>query len=151
MTELGSGHFGESDDEGEHTIEQFGMSLESLGRELFRKRNFLGRMVAHEYMEQLGLSKIGNDQDQARLTDTLGRYVVNGMLLKTSDKVDADSVETTVALLREALPDDLQDSIGLLVPLFVERGIEFQTAERGSEKEQAWMEEYALLRDTDPA
>jgi len=23
--------------------------------------------------------------------------------------------------------------------------------ERGSEKEQAWMEEYALLRDTDPA
>lgn len=146
MTEFGAGGTGESGEDGlSSAFEHYGKSFHTLGQELLRKRIFIGRMVTHEYMNTLGLLGVGDDETQAILADTLNQYVVSGILLEAKQAADDDAVEKTVAYFRHELPDDLQNSIGLLVPLFVARGIEFQANERGSEKEQQWLQEYALL------
>jgi len=145
MTEYDPGGAGESGDP--YPIEWYGKSFEALDQELNRKKIFIGRMVTREYLEQLGLACAGDDEAQALLTDGLNRYVISGMLMEAAQKSDATSIESTVEMLRKALPDELQNSIGLLVPLFVARGIEFQANERDSPKVQAWLEEYTLLHE----
>ena len=145
MTEFDSEGSGKSGEDGGSAFEYYGKSFETLGQELLRKRIFIGRMVTCEYLDELGLSAVGDDETQARLADALNQYVVSGMLLEANQEANPASVEKTVAFFKHELPDDLKPSIGLLVPLFVERGIEFQAHGRGSEKEQQWLQEYALL------
>jgi|GEM_PF-3103635 len=149
MTEYDPGGAGESGDP--YPIEWYGKDFNALGQELdqelARKRMFIGRMVTREYLDELGLSRAWDDESQARLCDGLNAYVISGMLMEAAQKSDATSIESTVEMFRKALPDELQNSIGLLVPLFVARGIEFQANERDSPKVQAWLEEYTLLHE----
>lgn len=126
-------------------------SVAELGTGIIRQRDYLGRQVAREFMDELGLSGPLDEAGDTALADILGVCVTGGIVLGMKKETDEASIQEEVLRLSELLPIPLRASVGRLIPMLVPRGIAFHRDEltQNTPKVQTWIQEFQLLASSE--
>lgn len=125
--------------------------IAELGIGIIRQRDYLGRKVAREFMDEFGLSGSLDETGDTALADTLGVCVTGGIVLGMRKETDEASMEEEISRLNESLPAPLRASVGRLIPMLVSRGIAFHRDEltQNTPKVQNWIGEFQLLASSE--
>ncbi|HKR82002.1 MAG TPA: hypothetical protein VJR27_03300 [Candidatus Saccharimonadales bacterium] len=132
---------------------EFDARIEGLGENLVAKRDFLGRKLAHEAMEEWGMLGAIDETGEAALCSLMATPAVSGMVLEMGGTTEPIDIESEVLRLVGLVPDQLKPTVERLSHAMIPRGIEFRRNElvRRSEKALAWLEEFRFLQSsTDP-
>jgi hypothetical protein len=139
------------DDNSSDPIRDIAHSVAELGIGLIRQRDYMGRKVAQEFMDEIGLSGSLDETGDTALADLLGVAVTGGIVLGMKHKTDIVSIQEEIDRLYNDLPDPLQLSVGRLIPYLVPRGIAFYNDDlrQNTPKVQSWVSEFQLLTSSD--
>jgi len=132
-------------------IRDLARSVAELGIGIIRQRDYLGRKVAREFMDELGLSGSLDETGDTALADMLGVCVTGGIVLGMKKETDEASLQGEISRLNEGLPAPLRASVGRLIPMLVPKGIAFHRDEltQNTPKVQGWIKEFQLLASSE--
>lgn len=139
------------DDSTSEPVRDLSCSVAELGIGFIRQRDYLGRKVACEFMDEIGLSGSLDETGDTALADLLGVAVTGGIVLGMKHKTDSVSIQEEIDRLNNDLPSPLRLSVGRLIPYLVPRGIAFYKDElrQNTPKVQSWVSEFQLLSSSD--
>lgn len=122
-------------------------ALAEVGEGIVRQRDFFGRKVAREYMQEIGLVGVLDDEGDAALTDLLGTCVTSGIVLGMRKTTDQSVIDSEAKRLQEQLPPSLKATFERLMLDLIPRGIEFYEMDmtQNSPRTREWTEEFRLL------
>lgn len=129
-------------------------TLAGIQFDIHRIRDFLGRKVAREVMDELNLSGQLDEVGEAALQDFMGTAAVSGIVLSLRGTTEPKDIGKEVRRLQDSVEEDFLKYLAeKLAPLMILRGIDFHRNElvQRTPKAVQWLEEFELLKTTDPS
>jgi hypothetical protein len=138
---------GETSDNSRDAMRALAQSVAEVSVGIVAMRDFLGRKVAREFMEEIGLAGNLDDIGDTALTDMLGVMATSGIVLSMRGDTSEEAIEREVDRLHAQMPAQLIPSVGRLTSLVIPRGISFHKEEmqNKTEKAESWISEFQLL------
>ena len=119
------------------------------GVNFLRYRDFIGRKLARELLDEMGLDAAEEDMDV--LEEVMGTGVVNGLVLKWRGETSPAEIDARATVLVSPLPVSLQPGMTTLMKRMVDYGMALsEELANGSDRVRRWSDEFDLLQATDP-
>ena len=126
-------------------------ALQRSGDDAVKFRDFLGRQVARDSLQEYGILGQFDDSLEVALIDIAGTGVVSGILLGIKGTTGQLDIEAEAIRLMEPVPEALRQIAERLTTFMIPTGVAFQRdeLEEGSPRVARWTQEFQALQADD--